>query len=169
MKLLYTFVLTIAVATDAVYTDLSSTFAVDLYKEWTDLLVQQFEVSDDKSSASDVVNFPKVISGPVTFIGQTNDKAHSFHSIPYAEALKIPVFRGLLGRQRARPEINQRRPIRKRQLQRETARDGVHPRGGVLRGVEHGEDLRRQVSLQRHQHRGGHFELQAGFFWISVL
>jgi len=75
----------IVVTTDAVYTDLSSTFAVDLYKEWTDLLVQQFEISDDKSSASDVVNFPKVKSGPATFIGQTNEKAHSFHSIPYAE------------------------------------------------------------------------------------
>ena len=85
MKLLCLFILTIAVATGAVYTDLSLTFAEDLYKEWTDLLVQQFEISDDKSSASDVVNFPKVNSGPATFIGQTNDKAHSFHSIPYAE------------------------------------------------------------------------------------
>ena len=85
MESLCIFVLMIVVTTDAVYTDLSSTFAVDLYKEWTDLLVQQFEISDDKSSASDVVNFPKVKSGPATFIGQTNEKAHSFHSIPYAE------------------------------------------------------------------------------------
>ena len=81
-------------------------------------------------------------------------KNHSF--------IKLPVLRRLLGCQRSRTEISPTRSIGKRQLQRETSGDGVHPRRRVLRGFEHRKALRREVSQQRHHHRGGHNELQTG-------
>ena len=85
MTFLCRFISLIVVSNSQVYTASSSTFAESFYKEWTELLVQQLEISNDDSNAFNVVNFPKVNADSAIFLGQTNEKSHSFYSIPYGE------------------------------------------------------------------------------------